>query len=475
MNQIYFGIDGWRGIIAQDFTFDNVKMVGQALSDYLKTQGGAKKGLIVGYDTRFLSDKFARALAEVVASNDIHVLLVSKPTPTPIVSFAVKNRKVGGGVVITAGHNSSIYNGVKFKSEYGGPAPTEVTKQMEGYLEKAQPKHDEKMMKKHIRETDFENEYIDHIKKLMDLELIKDAGFRIVFDAMHGAGNKIIERLLTSEKCRVITIRGQPDPTFGGANPEPIIQNLTPLMQAVVTQRANIGLATDGDSNRFGVISAEGTFVTPHEVFALILIHLHKNRGLTGGVVKTASVCNIVSQIAAKYKLPVYETPVGFKNVCEIMMKQDILIGGEESNGLGFKNHVPERDGILAVLFLLEMMAMERKGIDQLLAELRSEFGELYYDRIDFPYDKLDGMNVISKLQARPPSRIAGLSVEKAFTYMGVEGVNGIKFNFTDKRSWLLIRGSETEPIIRIYSESTSNEKVKQLLKQGLELVKKAT
>jgi phosphomannomutase len=223
------------------------------------------------------------------------------------------------------------------------------------------------------------------------------------------------------------------------------------------------------------VISAEGSFVTPHELFALVLVHLYANRGLRGGVVKTASVCNIVSQVAEKYKLPIYETAVGFKNICEIMMKQDVLIGGEESNSLGFKGHVPERDGILAGLFVLEMMAMERKGIDQLLAELRSEFGELHYDRIDLPYDKPDRMRLIPKLQTRLPSRIGGLSVEKTTAYMGVEVVNGIKFNFSDKKSWLLIRASETEPIIRVYSESTSDGKVQQLLKQGLELLKKAS
>jgi len=445
------------------------------LSDYLKTQGKAKKGLIVGYDTRFLSDKFARAMAEVAASNDIPVRLASKPMPTPIVSFAVKNRRAGGGVVITASHNSAIYNGIKFKLDYGGPASTEVTKQVEGFLEKSQPKHDESKVKKHIRETDFEIEYVNRIKRLVDLELIRSAGFRIVFDAMHGTGNEIIERLLTGKECRVLTIRGQPDPTFGGVKPEPLPETLTNLMQAVVKQGADIGLATDGDADRYGVISAEGVWVTPHEVFALLAIHLRKNRGWSGGVVKTAAVCNIVSQVAEKYGLPVYETAVGFKNVCEIMMKEDILIGGEESSGLGFKNHLPERDGILSGLFLLEMMAMEKKGLDQLLTELRNEFGALHYDRIDLPYDKPDRMDLIPRLQTRLPSRMGDFSVEKTSTYTGVEAVNGIKFHFTDKRSWLLIRASETEPIIRIYSESTSDEKVQQLLNQGLKLLRKAS
>jgi len=471
MSRIVFGTDGWRGIIADDFTFDNVKAVAQALADYFTSQDKAQQSLIIGYDTRFLSDRFAGTVAEVAASNSIRVFLATKPTATPIVSFTVKNKKAGGGVVITASHNSSIYNGVKFKLEHGGPAPTEITKQIEGFLRRTQPKYDENKIQKNIEKIDFEIEYIKHIKKLVNLQQIIDARFRIVFDAMHGAGNQVIERLLSREGCQVTTIRGQPDPTFSGVKPEPIVQNLQPLMTEVVKQGADIGLATDGDADRVGAVTTQGEFVTPHEVFALLLTHLYRNRGWRGGVVKTASVCNIVSQVAEKFKLPVYETAVGFKNVCEIMLKEDILIGGEESSGYGFKNHVPERDGILAGLFILEMIAIEKKSLDQLLTELRMEFGEPHYDRIDLSYEKSNRMDLIPRLQQRPPREIGGLRVEKINTYMGVEVINGIKFNLADGRSWLLIRASETEPIIRIYSESISNEKVQQLLKQGLKLL----
>ena len=475
MSRIVFGTDGWRGIIADDFTFENVKTVAQALADYLTSQDKAQHGLIIGYDTRFLSDRFARTAAEVSASNNIHVFLASKPTPTPIVSFTVKNKSAGGGVVITASHNPSIYNGVKFKLEYGGPAPTEITKQIEEFLHKAQPKHDEKQIQTNIEKTDFETEYINCVKKLVDLQSIIDARFLIVFDAMHGAGNQIVESLLSHEGSQVATIRGQPDPTFGGVKPEPIAQNLQPLMSEVAKQRADVGLATDGDADRVGVVTAQGEFVNPHEVFALLLTHLYRNRGWRGGVVKTASVCNIVSKVAEKFKLPVYETAVGFKNVCEIMLKEDILIGGEESSGYGFKNHVPERDGILSSLFILEMMATEEKSLDTLLTELRSEFGKIYYDRIDLQYEKPDRMDLILKLQMHPPREIGDLRVEKVSTYMGVEAVNGIKFHLADGRSWLLIRASETEPLIRIYSESTSNRKVQQILKHGLKLLQTVT
>lgn len=472
MTKIVFGTDGWRGIIAEDFTFDNVKAVAQALADYLISQNLHEKGLVVGYDTRFMSDRFARVVAEVAASNNMRVLLSSKPVPTPIVSFTVRNQKAGGGVVVTASHNPPIYNGVKFKLEHGGPAPTEITKQIESFLFKNPPKHNESKIKKNIERADFEEDYVEHIEGLVDLQLIGKTGFKIVFDAMHGAGNRIIERLLSQTKCEVRTIRAEPNPTFGGIKPEPIAQNLKPLMDAVVEQRADVGFATDGDADRVGVVSAKGKFVTPHEVFALLLLHLYKNRGWRGGVVKTASVCSIVPKMAEKFGLPVYEVAVGFKNVCEIMLKEDILIGGEESSGIGFKNHVPERDGILSSLFVLEFMAMEGKGIDQLLAELREEFGELHYDRIDLPYDKPDRMELIHRLQRQTINRIAGLPIEKTSTYMGVEAVNGIKFHFADKRSWLLIRASETEPLIRIYSESTSDKIVEQILNQGLELVK---
>jgi phosphomannomutase len=471
MSRIVFGTDGWRGIIADDFTFDNVKAVAQALADYLISKDKAKRGLVIGYDTRFLSDKFAQTVADVAASNSIRVFLADKPTATPIVSFTVKNKNMGGGVVITASHNPFLYNGIKFKLEHGGPAPTEITKQIEGFLHKTQPKHDENKIQMNIEKVNFETEYVSRIKKLINLQSIIDAGFRIVFDAMHGAGNQFIERLLCSEGCKVITIRGKPDPTFGGVKPEPIAQNLQPLMDEVTKQRADVGLATDGDADRVGLVTAQGEFVAPHEVFALLLIHLFRNRGWRGGVVKTASVCNIISQIAEKFRLPLYETAVGFKNVCEIMLTQDILIGGEESSGFGFKNHVPERDGILAGLFILEMIKMERKNLDQLLSELRSEFGELHYDRIDLSYEKSDRMGLIPRLQLHPPNKINGLRVEKVKTYVGVECVNGIKFYLSDARSWLLMRASETEPIIRIYSESKSDEKVKQLLNEGLKLL----
>jgi alpha-D-glucose phosphate-specific phosphoglucomutase len=475
LTRIVFGTDGWRGIIAEDFTFDNVRAVAQALADYLVSKKMHDKGLVVGYDTRFMSDRFAKAVAEVVASNDIQVLLTSKPTPTPIVSFTVRNRKAGGGVVITASHNPSFYNGVKFKLEHGGPAPTEITKQIEGFLFKNEPKHDETKIERNIEEADFESDYVEHVRKLVDLRLVGDMGFNVIFDAMHGAGNRIVERLLSSTKCEVRTIRAELNPSFGGVKPEPIAQNLKPLMETVVRLNADVGFATDGDADRIGVVTAKGSFVTPHEVFALLLLHLYKNRGWRGGVVKTASVCSLVPRMAEKFGLPVYDVAVGFKNICEIMLREDILIGGEESSGLGFKNHVPERDGILSSLFVLELMAMEGESLDQLLAELRREFGELHYDRIDLPYEKPDRMELIPKLQLSPPRQISNLQVEKITTYRGVEAVNGIKFHFTDKRSWLLIRASETEPLIRIYSESTSDKMVQQLLREGLELLKTVT
>ena len=475
MTRIIFGTDGWRGIIAEDFTFDNVKAVAQALSNYLISQNLHERGLVVGYDTRFMSDRFAKTVAEVAASNNIQVLLASKPTPTPVISFTVKNRKAGGGVVITASHNPSIYNGIKFKLEHGGPAPTEITKQIESFLFKNTSRHDEPKIKRNIEETDFESDYVEHIKKLVNLQLIGNTGFKVIFDAMHGAGNRIIERLLSSTKCEVKTIRAELNPTFGGVKPEPIAQNLKPLMDTIVELNADVGFATDGDADRVGVVTSKGEFVTPHEVFALLLSHLYENRGWRGGVVKTASVCSIVPRMAEKFGLPVYDVAVGFKNVCEIMLKANILIGGEESSGLGFKNHVPERDGILSSLFILEYMSMEGKSLNQLLAELRKEFGELHYDRIDLPYEKPDRMDLIPKLQLRPPRRISNLPVEKITTYRGVEAVNGIKFHFTDKKSWLLIRASETEPLIRIYSESTSDEMVQRLLHQGLEMLKTVT
>jgi len=473
LKRIIFGTDGWRGVIAQDFTFDNVRVVAQAIADYLKTTGLDQRGLIVGYDTRFLSDMFARSLAEVAASNDIPVLLASKPTPTPMVSFTVKNGNAGGGVVITASHNPSIYSGIKFKPEYGGSALTQITKEIESFLYRSPVKYDEEKVKRYVREEDLEGDYLDRIKSLVDLQLIGEAGFKIVVDAMHGAGDRIIERLLSDTKCRLKNIRFKPDPMFGGVKPEPIRQNLQPLIDTVVGWGADIGFGTDGDADRFGMITSKGEFVSPHETFALLILHLHKNKGWKGGVVKTASVCNIVSRVAEKLGLPVYETAVGFKNICELMLKENILIGGEESGGAGFKNHVPERDGILGSLFILEMMAMEEKGIEEILKELKEEFGEVHYDRIDLSYDKPNRMELVPNLQSNPPRQVGGLKVDRVSTYRGVEIVNGIKFHFADQRSWLLIRASETEPIMRIYAEATSDDMVQRLLRQGQRLLER--
>ncbi|MDH5438014.1 MAG: phosphoglucomutase/phosphomannomutase family protein [Candidatus Bathyarchaeota archaeon] len=473
MKRIVFGTDGWRGVIAQDFTFDNVKVVAQAIADYMKVKGLDQKGLIVGYDTRFLSDMFARSLAEVAASNDIPVFLASKPAPTPMISFTVKNRSAGGGVVITASHNPPIYSGIKFKPEYGGSALTQITKEIESFLYRNPVKYDEEKAKRYVREEDFEVDYLDRIKSLVGLQLIGEAGFKIVVDAMHGAGDRIIDRLLSATKSRLKNIRFRPDPTFGGVKPEPIPQNLQPLIDTVVEGGADIGLATDGDADRFGVITSKGEFVSPHEAFALLILHLHQNKGWRGGVVKTASVCNIVSKVAEKLGLPVYETAVGFKNICELMLKEDILIGGEESGGAGFKNHVPDRDGILASLFILEMMAMEKNSIDEILEELKDEFGEVYYDRIDLPYDKPNRMKLVPILKSNPPRQVCGLKVERVSTYRGVEVFNGIKFHFADQRSWLLIRASETEPIMRIYAEATSDDMIQRLLREGHRLLKR--
>jgi phosphomannomutase len=475
MKKIVFGTDGWRGVIAENFTFDNVKVVAQALADYLKTKGLSQRGFVVGYDTRFLSDKFAKSLAEVVASNDIPILLASKPTPTPIVSFTVKNRNAGGGVVITASHNPPEYNGIKFKPEYGGSALTHITKEIENLLYQNPVKQDEKKAKRYVREVDFETEYFAKIKSLVDLRLIGEAGFKIVVDTMHGAGDRIIERLLSGTKCQVETIRFKPNPTFGGVKPEPILQNLQPLIDIIVGQGADIGLATDGDADRVGAVNSKGQFISPHEVFALLILHLHQNKGWNGGVVKTASVCNIVSNVADKLGLPVYETAVGFKNICELILKEDILIGIEESGGVGFKNHVPERDGILAAFFILEMMVMKKKSFDELLMELTNEFGEVHYDRIDLQYEKPDRMDLIPSLESQPPQEVCSLNVEKISTYRGVKVVNGIKFHFTDKRSWLLIRASETEPLMRIYAEAANDKMVQRLLNEGQRLLKMAT
>ena len=466
MERIKFGTDGWRGVISKDFTFENVKIVSQAMADYLKKEKIGEREIIIGYDARFLSQEYARLVASVLAGNGIRVILSDRIQPVPCVCFAIKGTKAAGGVMITASHNPFKYNGIKFKGEYAGSADEATTKKIEGFLYKNKPKEmdfEAEEKKGLIQTIDLTPPYLQFLKSFVNLESIKESPLKVVVDSMYGAGKDYTAQVLKGEKCQVITIRGEENPSFGGIKPEPILENLKALVDKIREEKADVGLATDGDGDRLGVMDSEGNFVNPHQVLSLLTLHLIESKGWSGGIVKTISTTSLLNKIAEKHKRKIYKTPVGFKYICELMLKKDILIGGEESGGIGVKNHVPDRDGLLAGLLLLEMIALKKKPLSQIQEEMRKEFGTYLYQRIDseYPLDKRDIL--ISTLKKNPPKELADIEVKK------IDASDGIKFILVDN-SWLLFRTSGTEPIIRIYAESDEEGKLEKIMEAGKEL-----
>ncbi|MCG2675851.1 phosphoglucomutase/phosphomannomutase family protein [bacterium] len=460
MERIKFGTDGWRGVISEDFTFENVKIVSQAMADYLREKKIGKREIIIGYDARFLSKEYARLVASVLTGNGIRVILSDRIQPVPCVCFVIKDKKAAGGIMITASHNPFKYNGIKFKGEYAGSADEATTKRIEGFLYKNKPKE---MDFEASQRIDLTPPYLQFLKSFVNLEAIKEAPLKVVVDSMHGAGKDYTAQILKGGKCQVITIRGEENPSFGGVNPEPILENLKALMDKIKEEKADVGLATDGDGDRLGVMDNKGNFVNPHQVLSLLTLHLIESRGWSGGIVKTISTTSLLNKIAEKHKRRIYKTPVGFKYICELMLKEDILIGGEESGGIGVKNHVPDRDGLLSGLLLLEMIALKKKPLSQIQEEMRKEFGTYLFQRIDseYPVDKRDIL--IPTLRKKPPKELADIKVKE------IDASDGIKFILEDN-SWLLFRTSGTEPIIRIYAESDEKEKLEKIMEAGKEL-----
>ncbi|HEY0544722.1 MAG TPA: phosphoglucomutase/phosphomannomutase family protein [Pyrinomonadaceae bacterium] len=476
--QIRFGTDGWRAVISQDFTFANLERVAQAYADYLSKQSreasltfqphdeSRTPLVIVGYDRRFLSEKFALRAAEVLAGNDFRVALFDEAVPTPLVSWAVREEGAAGGVVITASHNPPEFNGFKIKAPWGGSAPPETTAQVEALVD-SEPVRKADFTK---LETDRElliaatNSYLEQLASYVDLELLRSAKHRVIVDPMHGSGGVWVESLLrggTSEvKVEVETIRAARDPLFGGVNPEPIDKNLAPLKNRVKETGAILGLATDGDADRVGAVNERGETLTMHEVVPLLLLHLARRRGMSGGVVRTFSQSVLTKRIAAAHKLKLYETPIGFKYIADLMLRENILLGAEESGGIGVCGHIPERDGILNSLLLLEAVIASGLTPSEMVAELHREFGEFHFGRRDLHMAVARGQELVARLAGNPPANFAGLSVH------ALETLDGVKLSFADE-SWLLFRQSGTEPVLRIYSEATSVALVSALLDEG--------
>lgn len=465
--RINFGTDGWRGVIAKDFTFDNLSLVAQGTMDYLHTCGLAEKGLVIGYDRRFLSRLFAERVAEVAAGNGIKAKLADSHVPTPAVSWAVRDSGAGGGVMITASHNPPEYNGFKLKERFGGPARPSTTRALEEMIDGnissgrgiCETELSEAVSDGRIRYFDAGESYVRQLARYVDLELIRAAAIPLIVDPMHGAGSGFFARLLPGSA----EIHAEENPYFGGVPPEPTQQHLSELCSLVRGGPFRVGLALDGDADRIAAVDENGDFFSPQMIFAVILRHLHERRGMRGGVAKTVSTTRMVDLLCDRYGLELFETPIGFKHVCELMLEHDILMGGEEAGGLGVKGHIPERDGILMGLLLLEAMAMTGKGLRRLLNDIMDEIGNFHYRRIDLPISKQSRERLIEQLKAGGVGKVGSRTVARENL------LDGFKYIFTDG-SWLLVRPSGTEPVLRLYSEAESPEVVEELLRAGREI-----
>lgn len=459
---IKFGTDGWRAVIADQFTFDNVRIVAQAIADYWKQTGREPLSAVVGYDRRFLSDQFAKTTADVFAGNGIRCILTNTATPTPAVSYAIRDRKLVGGVMITASHNPPQFNGVKIKAHYAGSADPGITKAVEAQLGKTTPREGNAGL---IAVEDVRQRFVAEVKRYANFKRIADSGLHVAADAMYGAAGTIFEETLAGTRCKVRSIHADPNPLFGGVNPEPMPQNLGESMRLLKAQPADICIVNDGDADRLAAIDDRGEYISTHYVYALLLRHFVRNRKGKGIVVKALTSTSLLDKMCAKWGIELKETAVGFKWIAEWMLKPgvNVLIGGEESGGIGFQGHIPERDGILAGMLLLELLATEQKKPSEIIAELNKEFGPHFYDRLDphYPLDKIPGL--MEHVKNHPPKDLAGSPFERLTHYDGVK-------MYAKDGSWLMIRGSGTEPIIRIYAESDSPGRVKKLMAQGQEI-----
>lgn len=466
VTQIKFGTDGWRAVIAENFTFANVSRVAQATADFWQSEiknprseifGRAPK-VVVGYDRRFLSDRFAQVTADVFAGNGFQVILTPEPTPTPCVSFAVKQLGAVGGVMITASHNPPQFNGFKLKSHFGGSSSPEECRAVEGCLDRNLPPLKNKNLKLKIQ--DIRPAYFAAIKRLVDLKLIAKSRLRVAHDALFGVGAGVFETLLASTTCRVTTLNGQHDVLFGGICPEPAPQNYALGGAQLRRNPHDICLVTDGDADRIGAMDGRGGPLTNQQVIALLLHHLVRNRGGRGTVTKTFNTTAMVDKMCAAWNLPLTEVSIGFRYIAPELMKPGALFGAEESGSVGFAGHIPERDGLAAGLFLLEMLATERKSVNQIYARLEREFGPHRYARHDASYPLEKRASLMERLKSNPPGKLLRSPLAR------VDARDGVKFVAEDS-TWLMLRGSGTEPVLRIYAEGKSEVAVQRLLQAG--------
>jgi phosphomannomutase len=467
---VKFGTDGWRGIIADDFTYANVRVAAAAIAHYVLKQEDASDGVCIAYDTRFGSKSFAKVVANVLIEAGIPVMLANEITPTPALSYAVRERGAAGGVMITSSHNPAEWNGVKYKASYGGSGKPSIIASIEGYLNLPLPKAPEPAA---IVEADFNTDYIVAITNFVDLVAIRQSGYKFLIDTMYGAGRGVIAGIFTAAGIPFVTIRSEINPAFPGINPEPILPHIKATQAAVVEAKCDAGFITDGDADRIGAVDEHGNVVDAHKIFAILLKWLLDRKGWPGDVTRAFNTTKMLDRIAAKYGRTLHEHGIGFKYVCDLMLEKEILIGGEESGGIGISKHLPERDGLLNSLLLANVMADEKKTLGELVAALQSEFGEHQYDRID--------MHITENLKQSAIARAkAGLTDIAGMKVLRTETLDGIKFFLenpacADKQNaaetWLLLRASGTEPLLRVYCESCSVESVAQVLAAAKQFV----
>ncbi len=463
---IKFGTSGWRGIIARDFTFDNVRVAAQAIGQYLLAElanpaspiHGRKPVLIMGHDTRFMGPEFTRETAEILAASGIEPLLCERDAPTPVISYTIRKRQAIGGINMTASHNPPQYQGLKFSPSNGAPAPLEITKQIEANAAALFAANWEFVKPAGFKFTprtfDPQPAYFAQLKKLIDFDAIRAAKLKVAVELMYGTGRGYLDHLLTEAGAKVTTFHGQPDPTFGGHHPEPNAEGMQAARECILSGRAQLGLGLDGDADRFGIVDKDGRWLTPNQVLTLALYHLKKNRGWTGGVVRTVPTSHQVDAVAKWLGVEVFETPVGFKWIGAKMEEQPIIVGGEESGGLSVKGHIPEKDGILACLLMAELVATERKPLGKVLQAIEKATGAYYTDRINLAVQPDQKDALLAKLAG--PDRIGPFKVEKFIT------VDGSKFVFANDE-WVAFRASGTEPLIRCYVEARSEAQLKKL------------
>src|SRR5215472_3051134 len=462
---IKFGTDGWRGIIAEDFTFENVRRFAAAIASYVLKYEDPKRGVIVGYDARFASPRAAQAVAEVIATAGIAVKLANDYTPTPAVSYAVKQQGAAGGVMITSSHNPWNWNGVKFKGKFGGSATPAIMKKVEAELDGAPAARSSKPAP--IEEVDFKPAHIEAMCKFADLDLIAKSNFKFAIDSMYGSGRGVLASIFSKHGISYVAIRQDVNPLFPGITPAPIEPHIDLVRKTVLSEKCHAGLATDGDADRIGAMTEDGTFVDSHKCFSVLTRWLLERKKWPGDVVRAFNTTGMVDRIAKKNGRKLHECPIGFKYIADLMMDHEIAIGGEESGGIGYSRYLPERDGLLNALLLANVMAEEKKPLGQLVADLQKEFGPHYYGRRDMHIPDEVKQSAIARAHAEATKNLGRYGVVRK------ENMDAVKF-FLDAPSptsgatpWVLLRASGTEPLLRVYSEAATLELVTEILKEA--------